>query len=68
MAVYEILTALEPALPEEEIQKHVRSTQYQFKVFKNMNCFMSLRRRYLDKAVTLLFRNSRLLCNVTREM
>ena len=68
MAMYEILTALEPALPEEEIQKHVRSTQYQFKVFKNMNCFMSLRRRYLDKAVTLLFRNSRLLCNVTREM
>jgi len=28
MAVYEILTALEPALPEEEIQKHVHSTQY----------------------------------------
>jgi len=26
VAVYEILTALEPALPEEEIQKHVRST------------------------------------------
>jgi len=60
-AVYEILTALlalEPALPEEEIQKHVRSTQYQFRVFKNVDCFMSLRRRYLDKAVTLLFRNS----------
>jgi len=30
VAVYEILTALELALPEEEIQKHVRSTQYQF--------------------------------------
>jgi len=34
----------------------VRSTQYQFRVFKNVNCFMSLRRRHLDKAVTLLFR------------
>ena len=58
VAVYEILIALEPALPEEEIQKHVRSTQYQFLVFKNVGCFMLLRRRYLDKAVTLLFRNS----------
>jgi len=57
-AVYEILTALEPALPEEEIQKHVRSTQHQFRVFKNVDCFMSLCRRYLDKAVILLFRNS----------
>jgi len=56
--VYEILTASEPALPEEEIQKHVRSVQYQFRVFKNVVCFMSLRRRYLDKAVTLLFRSS----------
>jgi len=28
MAVYEILTTSEPALPEQEIQKHVRSTQY----------------------------------------
>jgi len=56
-ASYEILTALESALPEEEIQKHVRLTQYQFRVFKNVVCFMSLRRRYLDKAVTLLFRN-----------
>jgi len=25
---------------------------------KNVDCFMSLRRCYLDKAVTLLFRNS----------
>jgi len=58
MAVYEILTALEPALPEDEIPKHVRSTQYQFRAFKNVDCFMSLRRCYLDKAVTLLFRNS----------
>jgi len=58
VAVYEILTALELALPEEEIQKHVRSMQYQFKVFKNVDCLMSLRRRYLDKAVRLLFRNS----------
>jgi len=37
MTVYEILTALELALPEEEIQKHVRSTQYQFRVFKNVD-------------------------------
>jgi len=58
MAVYEILTTLESALPGEEIQKHVHSTQYQFRVFKNMDCFMPLRRRYLDKAGTLLFRNS----------
>jgi len=58
VAVYEILTALEPELPEEKIQKQVRSTQYRFRVFKNVDCFLSLRRRYLDKAVTLLFRNS----------
>jgi len=58
VAMYEILTALEPALPEEKIQKDVRSTQYQFRVFKNVDCFMALRRCYLDKAVTLLFRNS----------
>ena len=58
MAVYEILTALEPALPEAEIQKHVCSTQYQFRVFKNVDCFMSLRRCYLGKAVMLLFHNS----------
>jgi len=58
VAVYEILTALEPALPEEEIQKHVRSTQYQLRVLKNVDCFMSLRRCYLDKAVTLLFRDN----------
>jgi len=50
MAVYEIPTALEPALPEEEIQKHVRSAQYQFRVFKNVDCFMSLRRRYFHNA------------------
>jgi len=44
VAVYELLTALlalELALPEEEIPKDVRSTQCQFKVFKNVNCFMS---------------------------
>jgi len=61
VAVYGLLTALlalELALPEEEIPKHVRSTQYQFKVFKNVECFMSLRRHHLDKAETLLFRNS----------
>jgi len=56
--VYEILTALEPALSEEEIQKHVRWSQYQFRVLKNVDCFMSLRRCCLDKVVTLLFRNS----------
>jgi len=58
MAVYEILTALEPALPEAEIQKQVCSMQYQFRVFKNVDCFMSLRRCYLGKAVMLLFHNS----------
>jgi len=57
VAVYELLTALlalELALPEEEILKH----QYQFEVLKNVNCFMSLHRRHLDKAGTLLFHNS----------
>jgi len=61
VAVYELLTALlalELALPEEEIPKHTRSTQYQSKVFKDVNCFMSSRRRHLDKAGTLLFHNS----------
>jgi len=58
VAVYEIPTALELALPEEEIQKYVRSTHYQFRVFDNVVCFMSLHRRYLDKAVTLLFRST----------
>jgi len=61
VAVYQLLIALltlELALPEEEMPKHVRSTQYQFKVFKNVECFRSLRRRYLDKAGTLLFRNT----------
>jgi len=62
VAVYAIPTALEPALPEEEIQKHVHSMQYQFRVFKNVDCFMSLLRRYLDKAGTLLFRNSTMQC------
>jgi len=62
LAVYEILTALEPALPEEEIQKYVHWTQLQFRVFKNVDCFMSLHRRYWDKAVTLLFRNSTMQC------
>ena len=36
----------------------LRLTQYQFRVFKNMDCFMSLHRRYLNKASMLLFRNS----------
>jgi len=63
VTVYDLLTALlalELVLPEQEIPKHVRSTQYQFEVFQNMNCFMSLRRRHLDKVGTLLFRNSTL--------
>jgi len=68
MAVYEILTALEPALPEEEIQKHVRSTQYQYRMFKNVDCFMSLRRRHLDKAGRLLFCNTVVQCNIRMEM
>jgi len=60
MAVYKLLTALlaqELALPDNEISKHMRSMQYQFKVFKNMNCFMALSRCQFDKAVTLLFCN-----------
>jgi len=55
---FAVLLALELALPQAEIQKHVRSAQYQFKVFKNVNCFMSLRSRHSDKAAMLLFRNS----------
>ena len=58
VAVYEIPTSLESALSEKKIQKHVRSTQYQFRVFKNVDCFMSLRRCYFHKAVMLLFCNS----------
>ena len=45
VAVYELLTALlalELAQPDEEIPKHMCLTQYQFKVFKNVICFMSL--------------------------
>jgi len=60
VAMYELLTALlalELALLEEKIPKQVRSTQHQFEVFKNMNCFMSLHRCHLDKA-GLLFHNS----------
>jgi len=50
MAVYELLTALlalELALPEEDFPKHLHLMQYQFKVFKHVNCFMSLHRRHL---------------------
>jgi len=54
VAVYEILTEIEPALPEGEIQKHVSSTQNQFRVFKNVDFFMSLHRRYLGKAATFV--------------
>jgi len=59
--MYELLTALlalDLALPEEEIVKHMRLMQYQLKVFKNVNCFMSLRRHHLDKAGMLLFHDS----------
>jgi len=58
---YELLTALfalELALPEEEIPKHVRSMQYQFEVFKHVKCFMSSCRCHLDKEGMLLFCNS----------
>ena len=48
---------MELALPEEEIPKHVRSTQYQFREFRNLGCFMSLRKGYLNKKGAL-FRNS----------
>jgi len=64
VAMYKLLTALlalELTLPEEEkILKIVRSMQYQFRVFKNMNHFMLLRRCYFDKAGTLLFCNNTL--------
>ena len=61
LTVHKLLTALlalELALLKEEILKHMHSAQYEFKVFKNVNCFMLLCRRYLDKAGTLLFPNS----------
>jgi len=60
VTVYKVLTALfasELALPEE-IPKYVRFAQYQFKDFKNINCFMSLHRHQLDNAGTLLSHNS----------
>jgi len=63
VAVYEILTALELALLEEEIEKHMCSMQYQFQVFKNVDSFVSLCRCYFDKSVTLLFHNSTMQCN-----
>ena len=44
-SVRAVFACMELALPEEEIPKHVPSMQYQVKVFKNVNCFMSLRRR-----------------------
>ena len=53
--------SIRAGIAEEEIQKHMRLTQYQFWVFKNVDCFMSLRRCYLDKAVTL-FHNSTMQC------
>jgi len=60
LSVYTLVTALlalKLALPEEEILKHVCSTEYQFRVFKNVDCFMSLCRHHLDEVGTLLFRN-----------
>jgi len=62
VAVYKLLTvllALELALPQEEIPKHVHLMQYQFKVLKNVNCFLFLRRWHLDVIVV---------CNVRKEM
>ena len=47
VAMYKLLTALlvlELVLPDLKIPKHVRSTQYQFKVFKNVS------RCHLDKS------------------
>ena len=67
VAVYEILTALEPALPEEEIQKRVFDA-ISISNVKKRGLFMSLRRRHLDKAGRLLFHNTVVLCNVRREM
>jgi len=46
----------------ENSETRVFDAIYQFRVFENVVCFMSLRRSYyLDKAVTLLFRNSTML-------
>jgi len=47
--VYELLTALlvlELALSEKENPKYVGSLQYQFRVFKNVDCFISVHRGY----------------------
>jgi len=69
VAVYELLTALlalELALPEEEMPKHMHLTQSQFKVFKNVTCFMSVCRHHLDKAWRCCF--AIVLCNVRREI
>jgi len=47
--VYELLTALlvlELALSEKENPKYVGSLQYQFRVFKNVDCFISVYRGY----------------------
>ena len=56
VAVYKLLTALlalELSPSELEILKHMWSMQYQFRGFKNMDCFISLHRHCLDKAVML---------------
>jgi len=69
VAVYELLTALlalELALSDEEIPKHVRSTQHHFEVFKNIDFFMSLHRCHLVKTGSCCFVIA--LCNVRREM
>jgi len=65
MALHELLTnllALELARPEVKILKYMRSTQYEFRVFKNVDRFMSLRRCHFDKAGTLLFCISTMQC------
>jgi len=60
--MYEFLTALlalELALPEEDIPKHVLRHNINLECSKtSIVLFKSLRMRYLDKAATLLFRNS----------
>jgi len=61
LAVYKLLTALlalELALAEYKISKYVHLMQYQFRLFKNIHCFMSFCKHCLDKAMMLLFCNS----------
>jgi len=66
VAVYEILTEIEPALPEGEIQKHVSSTQNQFRVFKNVDFFHVAAQALFRQGSNVCF--VMVLCNVAREM